>query len=236
MEGKPLGQRGMSLIELMVTVTIILILAGIITVAMPTMIQRVKVTTAKNQLVTIAAILEDMFNDCGRYPGSLEDIRTSETPPGMERGWHGPYNPTISLKDPWGNPFFYNLEGATIFGPLTVFKTKHSHTYILADMPVGEATLVIENPGVTSGEIWLNGVEIVAESEFKKTIPRIEKSINLSETNTMDIWLRSSPGISVTISIVKSSAYSTKYTLGSYGKDGEDGGKKFDADIVNGEF
>jgi Tol biopolymer transport system component len=53
----------------------------------------------------IESAIEAFYNNCGVYPGTLDDLLTC--PKGYEDKWAGPYLQPSSLKDPWGNKYIY---------------------------------------------------------------------------------------------------------------------------------
>lgn len=220
---------------------VIILLIAVSSQVVRGLIQRAKVSASKATLNGFALCVGMIKDDTGLYPENLSDTKEADPPEGFSfRDWCGPYAPTLSLKDPWGNLYFYQLQD-TIFGPQDFERTtgnpyEGTFTFTASPSPP-KGTLIIENPGVTSGSVTLNGEEVVEEDEFKKITPVIIKEVNLLATNTITIKLRSTPGLTIKVSITTSqTSKDATFTLGSYGRDGQFGGTKYDADIVYGKF
>lgn len=238
---KAKNSTGMSLMELLLGTIIIMILLALLGFQVRGLVQRAKVSAAKATIDGLALCLKMIKDDTGLYPEALVDIR-SPSPPSDETfsfsGWSGPYGRTVSLTDPWRNPYFYELQDL-VFGP-KVFEREtgqpQEETFAFDAIP-GTGMLVVANPGITSGSITLNGEEIVTQNEFKNVTPAIVKTVNLLAANTITIRLTSSPGLTIRVSISASqTSKNATFTLGSYGKNGQEGGVKYDADIVYGTF
>jgi len=139
--------------------------------------------------------------------------------------------------DPWGAPYFYQIPPTTLFtSPPIPRTTAKPETYEVSfETNPGKAMVRVENYGVTACDITLNGVVVVSEYEFKKN-PKpqiIEKEITLLEGNNLVTWARSQPGEFLIVNVSANNVPTDKYfILGSYGKDKEEGGKSFAADIT----
>ncbi|HOV22628.1 MAG TPA: type II secretion system protein GspG [bacterium] len=229
-------KKGFTLIEILVAVLIIFIICLISFRLISTVIQKSKVASAKVHISQLALLLEQVKNDTGYYPVFLSDM-TSNTPPKMlEKGWFGPYINEIPL-DPWKHPYFYKIPPTTLFASPSIPRvsgTPDTFTAFFEGIQ-GKAILHIENYGLTSCEITLNGVKVLNENELKnKPIPQIiEKEVDILEGNNIFTRARSTPGDSLIFSISSYNIPTGKYfILGSYGKDGKEGGKGFNKDIV----
>jgi general secretion pathway protein G len=64
---------------------------------------------ARAKMAAIEVAIETYLIDCGRYPGSLEELL--KPPAGLEDKWDGPYIEASQLLDPWGNKYIYVPEG-----------------------------------------------------------------------------------------------------------------------------
>lgn len=229
-------KKGFVLPEIIVGILIVTILIGGISFGVKNVIDRSKVLSAKAQISQIALLLEQVKNDTGKYPTFLSDLLSNSPPKLQENGWDGPYTNKIPL-DPWGNPYFYKIPPTTVFSsPKLPRVTGRPDTYIANFESInGKGKIRIENYGVTSCSIYLNGIEIVKEQEFKNN-PRpqiIEKEINLNDLNEIQVRARSTPGDFLYLSITSSNMPTGEYfILGSYGKDGKEGGKSYNKDIV----
>lgn len=242
------SRNGMTLLELLIGIGIIMILIAGTGFQLRGLIQRAKVQAAKATINAFALCLGMVKADTGLYPLLLEDVNKADPPTenpsdpnwcGFSKDWGGPYGMTISFTDPWGTDYFYWLTDSTVFGPTTIERTTgepYEETFIFP-ASVGPGTLLIANPGVSSGSVTLNGEEIVSQDEFQHIVPVIIKTVNLLASNTITIRLTSTPGLSIDLSIsAQSTSKDAVFVLGSWGKNGEEGGSKFDGDIVYGYF
>ena len=236
-----MDKKGFSIIELLVIFIIIFILAGISCKVVYSVVQRAKVVSAKAQISQLALLMEKVKEDTSYYCVNLSDILNEKTnpPTGQEKGWNGPYieegnNPKLFI-DPWGNQYYYKIPPTTIFPPTQITRKGGSPEweYFSFSAIPGPATLRVENYELTSCTIWLNGQEIVPENEFKKSpVPQIIiKNVTLLANNTLAIWARSGPQRYCIVSISGFQPIGTYFIIGSYGKDGQYGGKGFNKDI-----
>ncbi len=228
-------KKGFALMELLAAMAILLVIAVISFKLITAVMQRAKVVSAKAQIAQIAFSLEETKTDTTFYPVFLQDV-SSDTPPKLiDKGWEGPYARQIPL-DPWGTPYFYMIPPTTLFASPPIPRTPGTPDTYTQDFEAnpGEAILRIENWGVTSCHVYINGVEVVKESEFKKN-PKpqiIEKKIPILEGNNLLTWARSKPGEFLIVSVSSDRVPTKKYFIvGSYGRDRKEGGSKFDADI-----
>ncbi len=243
--------KGMTLLELLVGLSIILILIGGAGLQIRGLIQKARVVAAKATINGFALCLSMIKADTSLYPEELEHVQGAGPPEAhgdaqfSARDWNGPYGVILSLKDPWGTDYFYWLTESTVFGPVTVERTTGKPYVKSFDFTAsaGYGTLIVENPGVSSGSVTLKAgeypeEEIVSEEEFQKIIPLIIKeNVRLGETNILTISLASTPGLSINLRITAPvTSPDATFVLGSKGKDGDYGGTKFDADIVYGYF
>lgn len=108
-----LTQRGLTLIEILVVITVLAVLA---TLVAPNIFQHVgtaKSTTAKTQIDMLGAALDAYRLDHGRYPTTTEGLAALwERPTGESTSlWRGPYLRKPPPNDPWGNPYIYRSPG-----------------------------------------------------------------------------------------------------------------------------
>ncbi len=221
-EGK--CKRGMTLLELLIGVFIIAILIAGGGFQLKGLIQRAKVSAAKTTITGFGLALSMIKDDMGIYPPSLAGTKEAslpeDFPPGFDnRNWCGPYAMTLSTTDPWGNDYVYGLDEGIVFGPQS-FETHTDENIVFSALP-GKGTIIVENPGITSGRIEINGEEIVGPDEFKHTTPKIEKDIyNLDRSNILYIWLQSDPKKHIKITITAALSKDTTFTLYSTGRNG----------------
>jgi RHS repeat-associated protein len=68
--------------------------------------------------------------------------------------------------------------------------------------PGSQYTLHVDNSGVSSAVISLNGVQVLGPSDFNANVTTIDKAVSLQLNNELDVQLRSAPGSSLMISII----------------------------------
>lgn len=234
--------HGMTLLELLIGIVVIITLIALAGFQVKGLLQKAKVSAARTTINGLALCLSMIKDDTALYPAKvatplepLDFIKQAEPPDGFSsRDWYGPYGQTLSLTDPWDNPYFYELNEGTIFGPGT-YQKRTPPTWETAAFSAhfGKGTLIIDNPGITAGRMKLNGDEVVSPYEFKHTVPTIVKTINLSANNTLSIRIASNPSEHIVIKITSPFTKDTTFTLGSCGRDRE---KDTDDDIVYGGF
>ena len=233
------SRKGMTLLELLVGTAILIILVAAAGSQIKGILQRAKVMAAKSTINGFALCLSMIKNDTGLYPLELSHVKQASAPEGISvRNWYGPYGHTLSLTDPWGNPYFYELIEGIVFGPDVFQKFTPPQTQtIVFQAPLGPGTLIIDNLEITAGRVWLNGVEIVSPDEFKHWVnSTITKTVNLLANNTLEVRLTSNPASQIFLRFTSPFSTDTILTLGSYGRDGEAGGTGWNADIIYGDF
>lgn len=105
------GERGYSLLEVLIVLAIIAMIAAFVGPRLIAQLDRSKVTAAQVQLRSLAAALQTMRMDLGRYPSQAEGlealVRRPEIDPDIGEIWNGPYLDDEVPRDPWGRPFVY---------------------------------------------------------------------------------------------------------------------------------
>lgn len=109
---KHLGnQKGMTLLEIIIVVTILASLAAILSTKIAGTQRKARIKEARIQISEISKSLDMYFTDCGHYPSSEEGL--AALAPGGEAGCSNwgpePYIKKVPV-DPWGTPFVYYLE------------------------------------------------------------------------------------------------------------------------------
>ena len=106
------GERGFTLVEMLVVITIIGLIMGLIGPRVLNYLGESKVKAAKIQLQSFSSAL-DLFNlDAGRYPSSAEGLAALvRRAPGVG-AWNGPYLRGGDVpNDPWNHPYVYRAPG-----------------------------------------------------------------------------------------------------------------------------
>jgi general secretion pathway protein G len=106
------SQAGFTLLELLVTLTILSLLAAVVAPQVLKYIASSRLQTAQLQVDNIAAALDLAHIDMLRYPTEQEGLQALLTQPDNVPNWHGPYlKKATALVDPWGVPYHYQSPG-----------------------------------------------------------------------------------------------------------------------------
>jgi general secretion pathway protein G len=106
------GERGFTLVELLVVITIIALIMGIVGPRVLNYLTESKVKTARIQIQSFASALDLFYLDAGRYPTSAEGLAVLVRPTAGITAWNGPYlKGGIVPTDPWGKPYAYRSPG-----------------------------------------------------------------------------------------------------------------------------
>jgi general secretion pathway protein G len=106
------GERGFTLVELLVVITIIALIMGIVGPRVLNYLTESKAKAAKIQIESFASALDLYFLDTGRYPSSSEGLSALVQRPGSLPSWNGPYlKGGVVPNDPWGKPYIYRSPG-----------------------------------------------------------------------------------------------------------------------------
>src|SRR6185312_10414616 len=105
-------QRGFTLVELLVVITIIALIMGIVGPRVLGYLSESKAKAAKIQIESFASALDLYYLDTGRYPGGSEGLAALVRKPGNVTTWNGPYLKGGQVPaDPWGHPYVYRSPG-----------------------------------------------------------------------------------------------------------------------------
>ena len=102
------GQRGFSLLELLVVLVILGLLASLVLPNVWGRLTGAKFKAAKSQISVIQQNIDAFALDVGRLPDSLDELVEK---PSSADFWSGPYIKSSVLKDPWGNEWVYRKPG-----------------------------------------------------------------------------------------------------------------------------
>jgi general secretion pathway protein G len=106
------GQRGFTLVEMLVVITIIGLIMALVGPRVLNYLSDSRLKAAKIQIQSFSSALDLYYLDIGRYPSSAEGLEGLVRPPGGVSGWNGPYLKGGSLpNDPWGNRYVYRIPG-----------------------------------------------------------------------------------------------------------------------------
>lgn len=101
------AQRGFSLLEVLITLTIIAALMALVAPRLLGQVDRSKIITARVQAKELKQSLKILHLDIGRYPTKEEGLNLLMQPASNTSMWSGPYLDGDMPVDPWGNPFYY---------------------------------------------------------------------------------------------------------------------------------
>lgn len=106
------GERGFTLVEILVVITIIGLIMGLVGPRVLNYLTESKAKAAKIQIESFASALDLFFLDTGRYPSSSEGLGALVQRPGAVASWNGPYVKGGTIpNDPWGHPYVYRSPG-----------------------------------------------------------------------------------------------------------------------------
>jgi general secretion pathway protein G len=106
------GERGFTLVEILVVITIIGLIMGLVGPRVLNYLTESKAKAAKIQIESFGSALDLFYLDVGRYPSSSEGLTALVQRPGTIAAWNGPYlKGAIVPPDPWGTPYVYRAPG-----------------------------------------------------------------------------------------------------------------------------
>ena len=106
------GQRGFTLVELLVVLVILGLIAGFATPQVIKFLGKAKADAARVQVERLSGVLDLYRLEVGRYPTSGEGLEALLEAPVDAANWNGPYlKKADALTDPWGLPYAYQSPG-----------------------------------------------------------------------------------------------------------------------------
>jgi len=103
-------QKGFTLIELMVVITILALLGGIVAPRVIGRLRQAKPQKAAMDVKSIGTALDMYAADNGEYPTTEQGLQALITKPTSQPeplNWSGPYVDPTDFKDPWGIAYVY---------------------------------------------------------------------------------------------------------------------------------
>jgi general secretion pathway protein G len=105
------GEAGYSLLEVLIVLSIIALIATFVGPRLFAQLDRSKTTAARIQIQSLAAAMETLRLDIGRYPSQEEGLTILvDAPSGPDSdplAWRGPYLDAGIPADPWGGAYQY---------------------------------------------------------------------------------------------------------------------------------
>jgi general secretion pathway protein G len=105
------GERGFTLVELLVVMVILGLLAALVVPSYLGRERKARAQAAKTQVELLGTALDTFRLDVGRYPTGSEGLQALRASPGGTPRWDGPYLKKDVPMDPWGRPYVYESPG-----------------------------------------------------------------------------------------------------------------------------
>lgn len=108
-------RRGFTLLEILVVITVIAILAGLVSPMIFRNVGDAKVAAARTQIEELGLALDTYYLHNDFYPSTAQGLQALVAVPVGDppaRNWRGPYLKKGLPADPWGNPYQYQSPGS----------------------------------------------------------------------------------------------------------------------------
>jgi len=106
------GQRGFTLVELLLVLVILGILAAVVIPKFSGRTEQAKEQAARTQITTFRTALDAYEVDNGGYPRGRNGLQDLIVQPRDAQNWRGPYLQTDRIpQDPWGGEYIYECPG-----------------------------------------------------------------------------------------------------------------------------
>ena len=105
------SQRGITLIEMLVVVTIIALFAALVAPRMIGKADAARRTTTHAQINSFMTALGSYKLDTGNFPPTEIGLQALRVKPDNVPQWAGPYLPQDIPMDPWAHPYLYKYPG-----------------------------------------------------------------------------------------------------------------------------
>jgi len=114
---------GFSLVELLVTVSIMALLATAVVISVGPVLSKSRIDRARADIAALESGLEQYSFDMFNYPGADKGLNALKTPPNGDKA--DQYRPGGYIKriqqDPWGNDYYYTVPGPRSGGAYDVY-------------------------------------------------------------------------------------------------------------------
>ena len=107
-------RQGFTLMEVLLVVAILIILAGLATVAITQTYRGARENAARLDIRTITQQLDAYYLDVGNYPPTLDGLVTLPDGIPNPHKWNGPYLQKGLPLDPWNNQYQYRVDGEPV--------------------------------------------------------------------------------------------------------------------------
>ena len=105
------SQAGVTLIEMLVVVTIIMLFAVLVAPRFLNKADQARRVAAKAQVNAFSTALGAYKLDTGTFPTTEQGLNALRVRPEGAAQWAGPYLPQEIPNDPWGHPYLYKYPG-----------------------------------------------------------------------------------------------------------------------------
>ncbi len=106
------GQRGFTLVELLVVLVILGLIAAFAAPQVLKYLGGAKTSSAKIQIERLSGVLDLYRLEVGHYPGDGDGLNALVEQPADAPNWNGPYlKKADALNDPWSRPYIYRFPG-----------------------------------------------------------------------------------------------------------------------------
>ncbi len=104
-------ERGVTLIEMLVVVTIIGLFVALVAPGMFKRADQARITATKSQIQNFMTALGAYKLDTGIFPTTEQGLAALRVKPNDLDQWNGPYMPQDIPLDPWGHAYVYRYPG-----------------------------------------------------------------------------------------------------------------------------
>ncbi len=105
---------GWTFIETLISIAVILLLTGTVSIMSVKIISQSKVAATQSQIGSLVLALHSYYVDNGRYPTKEQGLASLWQKPELDplpSNWQGPYLEKNIPTDPWNRPYIYTVPG-----------------------------------------------------------------------------------------------------------------------------